>query len=140
MAKRFNIIRNIKEEIKKGNVYVTPNGNFVSADLLNKKILTQFKHELSSGNFDYSKSLEDYKKEKLEGYTTAAEVLDGICEAFNIINDDAASAEEAPDGQEAPELPKPETSEPSSDSSETVSSDSEPEKPKRRKKKDGDAK
>ena len=33
MAKRTNIIRIIKEEIKKGNTYVAPSGNFVSADM-----------------------------------------------------------------------------------------------------------
>lgn len=128
MAKRTNIIRIIKDEIKKGNNYVAPNGNFVSADMLNREIIDSYKRDLISGSIDFSVSPEQYKKDKLSQYTTAAEVLNGICEAFNLVNDDADNAEAAPEDQSAPDMtePSPETSEPT--------------KPKRGKSKAGDEK
>ena len=127
MAKRTNIIRIIKEEIKKGNTYVAPSGNFVSADMLNREILDSYKRELTSGSFDFSVSLEQYKNDKLAQYTTALEVLNGICEAFHLVNDDSDNAEAAPEDQSVPDIPEPdlETSEPS--------------KPKRGKTKGGEA-
>ena len=127
MAKRTNIIRIIKDEIKKGNNYVAPNGNFVSADMLNRDILDSYKRDLTSGSIDFSVSPDQYKKDKLSQYTTAAEVLDGICEAFHLVNDDPDSAEAAPEDQSVPDMPEP--------SSET----SEPSKPKRGKTKGGEA-
>ena len=99
MAKRTNIIRIIKEEIKKGNTYVAPSGNFVSADMLNREILDSYKRDLTSGSIDFSVSPEQYKKDKLSQYTTAADVLSGICEAFHLVNDDADNAESAPEDQ-----------------------------------------
>lgn len=124
MAKRTNIIRIIKNEIKKGNSYVAPNGNFVSADILNNEILAQFKSDLSANPEKIAAiPFDQYKANALAGYTTALDVLNGICEAFHLVNDDPASAEEA-----APDLPEP------------VPSDSVPDKPKRGKAKAGDEK
>ena len=128
MAKRTNIIRIIKEEIKKGNTYVAPNGNFVSADMLNREIIDSYKRDLTSGSIDFSVSPEQYKKDKLSQYTTAADVLSGICEAFHLVNDDSDNAEAAPEDQSVPDMPEP--------SPET----SEPTKPKRGKSKAGDEK
>ena len=106
MAKRTNIIRIIKDEIKKGNVYVAPNGNFVSSEMLNSEILDSYKRDLTSGSIDFSVSPEQYKNDKLAQYTTASEVLDCICEEFHLINDDTSTTEAA-DGV-MPE-PSPET-------------------------------
>ena len=128
MAKRTNIIRIIKDEIKKGNNYVAPSGNFVSADMLNREIIDNYKRDLTSGSIDFSVSPEQYKKDKLSQYTTAAEVLDGICEAFHLVNDDPSTAEAAPEDQSVPDMPEPST--------ET----SKPTKPKRGKSKAGDEK
>lgn len=128
MAKRTNIIRIIKDEIKKGNVYVAPNGNFVSADMLNREILDSYKRDLTRGSIDFSVSPEQYKNDKLAQYTTALEVLNGICEAFHLVNDDTDNVEAAPSDQSVPDMPEP--------SSET----SEPTKPKRDKSKAGDEK
>ena len=128
MAKRTNIIRIIKDEIKKGNAYVALNGNFVSADMLNREILDNYKRDLTSGSIDFSLSPEQYKKDKLSQYTTAAEVLDGICEAFHLVNDDIDNAEAAPEDQSVPDMPEPSTD------------TSEPTKPKRGKSKAGDEK
>ena len=128
MAKRTNIIRIIKDEIKKGNNYLAPNGNFVSADMLNREILDSYKRDLTTGSIDFSVSPEQYKKDKLSQYTTAAEVLDGICEAFHLVNDDPSTAEAAPEDQSVPDMPEPST--------ET----SKPTKPKRGKSKAGDEK
>ena len=128
MAKRTNIIRIIKEEIKKGNTYVAPSGNFVSSDMLNREILDSYKRDLTSGSIDFSVSPEQYKNDKLAQYTTALEVLDGICEAFHLINDDPSTAEAADGGETGEVMPEPH--------SET----SEPTKPKRGKSKDGDEK
>lgn len=134
MAKRFNIIRNIKEEIKKGNTYVAQNGNFVSADLLNNEILTQFKRDLSTNPEKIAAiPYDQYKTQALSGYTTATEVLDGICEAFNLVNDDPANAEEAAPEQTIPDLHEPETSE-------EVANESEHKTRKRPTAKAGDAK
>ena len=135
MAKRTNIIRIIKDEIKKGNNYVAPNGNFVSADMLNREIIDIYKRDLTSGSIDFSVSLEQYKKDKLSQYTTAAEVLDGICEAFHLVNDETSTAEAADGGEAGEVMPEPhsETSEPSPETSE-------PTKPKRGKSKAGDEK
>ena len=128
MAKRTNIIRIIKDEIKKGNAYVALNGNFVSADMLNREILDSYKRDLTSGSIDFSVSPEQYKKDKLSQYTTAADVLSGICEAFHLVNDDSDNAEAAQEDQSVPDMPEP--------SPET----SEPTKPKRGKSKAGDEK
>ena len=54
MAKRTNIIRIIKEKIKKGTNYDAPNGNFVSADMLNREILDSYKRDITSGSSDFS--------------------------------------------------------------------------------------
>ena len=129
MAKRTNIIRIIKDEIKKGNAYVAPNGNFVSADMLNREILDSYKRDLTSGSIDFSVSPEQYKKDKLSQYTTAAEVLDGICEAFHLVNDDSDNAEAAPEDQSVPDMPAP-----------TEDTEAKPSKPKRGKSKAGDEK
>ena len=107
MAKRTNIIRIIKDEIKKGNAYVAPNGNFVSADMLNREILDSYKRDLTSGSIDFSASPEQYKNDKLAQYTTASEVLDGICEAFHLINDDTSTAEAADGGKTGEVMPEP---------------------------------
>ena len=134
MAKRTNIVRIIKEEIKKGNTYVAQNGNFVSDDLLNNEILAQFKRDLSANPEKIvSVPYDQYKAQALSGYTTATEVLDGICEAFHLVNDDPSTAEEAAPEQTEPDLPDPETSE-------EVANDSEPKKRKRATAKAGDAK
>ena len=122
MAKRFNIIRNIREEIKKGNLYVAPNGNFVSADLLNNEILNDFKRELVAKTVDPSVPFSEYREQRLSGYTTALDVMNAIREAFNLATDDEAA---------------PETCDPAPETSETVPNDSEP---KRGKSKGGDAK
>ena len=136
MAKRFNIIRNIKEEIKKGNAYVAPNGNFVSADLLNNEILAQFKRDLTADPVKTAAiPFEQYKANALAGYTTAAEVLDGICEAFHLVNDDPSTAEVAEGDDTGDAMPDPE-----SEPSEALPNNSEPEKPKRGKAKAGEAK
>ena len=127
MAKRTNIIRIIKEEIKKGNAYVAPSGNFVSANMLNREILDSYKRDLTSGSIDFSVSPEQYKNDKLAQYTTALEVLNGICEVFHLVNDDSDNAEAASEDQSVPDMPEP--------SSET----SEPSKPKRGKTKGGEA-
>lgn len=132
MAKRTNIIRIIKDEIKKGNNYVAPNGNFVSADMLNREIIDNYKRDLTNGSIDFSVSPEQYKKDKLSQYTTAAEVLTGICKEFNLVNDDAEAADGGEAGEVMPE-PHSETSEPSPETSE-------PTKPKRGKSKAGDEK
>ena len=115
MAKRTNIIRIIKAEIKKGNNYVAPNGNFVSADMLNREIIGNYKRDLTSGSIDFSVSPEQYKKDKLSQYTAAADVLSGICEVFQLVNDDSDNAEAAPEDQSVPAVPerRSETSEPS---------------------------
>ena len=128
MAKRTNIIRIIKNEINKGNNYVAPNGNFVSADMLNREIIDRYKSDLTSGSIDFFVSPEQYKKDKLSQYTTASEVLSGICEAFHLVNDDSDNAEVAPEDQSVPDMPEPST--------ET----SKPTKPKRGKSKAGDEK
>lgn len=128
MAKRTNIIRIIKDEIKKGNAYVAPNGNFVSADMLNREIIDSYKRDLTNGSIDFSVSPEQYKKDKLSQYTTAADVLSGICEAFHLVNDDADNAEAASEDQSVPDMP-----EPSTETSEQT-------KPKRGKSKAGDKK
>ena len=128
MAKRTNIIRIIKDEIKKGNNYVAPNGNFVSADMLNREILDSYKRDLTSGSIDFSVSPEQYKKDKLSQYTTAAEVLNGICEAFHLINDDHDSAEPT-DAPTEPDMPAP-----------TEDTEAKQTKPKRGKSKAGDEK
>ena len=135
MAKRTNIIRIIKDEIKKGNAYVALNGNFVSADMLNREIIESYKRDLTSGAVDFSVSPEQYKNEKLSQYTTALEVMNGICEAFHLVNDDAENADPAPEGQTVPDMP-----EPTSETSEPLPNDSEPEKTKRDKAKAGDLK
>ena len=128
MAKRTNIIRIIKDEIKKGNNYVAPNGNFVSADMLNREILDRYKCDLTNGSIDFSVSPEQYKKDKLSQYTTAADVLNGICEAFHLINDDPDSAEPT-DAPTELDMPAP-----------TEDTEAKPTKPKRGKSKAGDEK
>lgn len=133
MAKRTNILRIIKEEIKKGNTYVATNGNFVSVDMLESEILADFKRGLENKTIDYSISFEAFKADRLATFTRAEEVLIGICEVFNRVNDDAENTEAAPEDQTEPELPAPD-----SEPSETVPSDSAPEKPKRGKSKAGD--
>ena len=136
MAKRTNILRIIREEIKKGNTYVAKNGNFVSADMLNRDILAEFKRCLDNGEVDMTTSFVEFKSLKLDQYTTAVDVLDGICEAFHLINDDPNVAELTENPRE-PEINPPKDSEqlPSTpDDSEEIL------KPKRRKTKDGDAK
>ena len=133
MAKRTNIVRIIKEEIKKGNTYVAANGNFVSADMLEREILADFKRGLENKTIDYSISFEAFKTDRLASFTSAAEVLSGIYEVFNRVNDDSDNEEAAPDDQSVPDMPEPdsETSEPSSETSESS-------KPKRGKSKAGD--
>lgn len=133
MAKRTNIIRIIKEEIKKGNTYVATNGNFVSADMLEREILADFKRGLENKTIDYSISFEAFKADRLATFTRAEEVLIGICEVFNRVNDDVENAEAAPEDQSVPDMP-----EPSSDTSEPSSETSELTKPKRGKSKAGD--
>lgn len=95
MAKRFNIIRNIKEEMKKGNNYVASNGNFVSGEMLHTEILNSFKRELSA---DPEKMcaipFDQYKEKALSEYTSAQEVLDGICEAFHLVDNVATEESE----------------------------------------------
>ena len=128
MAKRTNIIRIIKDEIKKGNAYVAPNGNFVSADMLNRDILDSYKRGITSGSIDFYVSPEQYKKDKLSQYTTADEVLDGICEAFHLSNDDPDSAKPT-DAPTYLDMPAP-----------TEDTEAKPTKPKRGKSKAGDEK
>lgn len=107
MAKRTNIIRIINDEIKKGNVYVAPNGNFVSADMLNSEILDSYKRDLTSGSIDFSVSPEQYKNDKLAQYTTASEVLSDMCKVFHLINDDTSTAEAADGGKTGEAMPEP---------------------------------
>lgn len=124
MAKRTNIIRIIKDEIKKGNAYVAPNGNFVSEEMLNSEILDSYKRDLTSGSIDFSVSPEQYKNDKLAQYTTASEVLSDMCKVFHLINDDTITAEAADGGKTEEVMPE--------SSTET--------KPKRGKSKAGDEK
>ena len=114
MAKRTNIIRIIKEEIKKGNTYVASNGNFVSADMLEREILADFKSRLDNRTIDMSTSFIAFKEDRLKEFTSAADVLSGICEAFHLVNDDSNNAEAAPEDQSVPDMPEPspETSKP----------------------------
>ena len=107
MAKRTNIIRIIKDEIKKGNVYVSPNGNFVSADMLNSEILDSYKRDLTRGSIDFSVSPEQYKNDELAQYTTAPEVLSDMCKVFHLINDDTSTAEVADGGKTGEVMPEP---------------------------------
>ena len=93
--------------------------------MLNREILDSYKRDLTSGSIDFSVSPEQYKKDKLSQYTTAAEVLNGIYEVFNRVNDDAEAADGGETGEVMPE-PHSETSEPA--------------KPKRGKSKAGDEK
>lgn len=108
MAKRTNIIRIIKDEIKKGNAYVAPNGNFVSVEMLNREILDSYKRDLTSGSIDFSVSPEQYKNDKLAQYTTASEVLSDMCKVFHLINDDTSTADGRKTVEVMPE-PSPET-------------------------------
>ena len=127
MAKRTNIIRIIKDEIKKGNIYVATNGNFVSEDMLEREILADFKSRLDNRTIDMSTSFIVFKEDRLKEFTSAADVLSGICEAFHLVNDGPDNAEAAPEDQSVPDMPEP--------NSET----SEPVKPKRGKSKGSDA-
>ena len=75
MAKRTNITRIIESEIEKGNVYVIANGNFVSAEMLEKEIKDEFKKEIAKDDFDVTMSFETFKQNKLNGMRTASDLL-----------------------------------------------------------------
>lgn len=131
MAKRFNIIRNIKEEIKKGNTYLASNGNFVSAEMLHTEILNNFKRELTDGTLDLSVPFDQYREKALAEYTNVKDLLDGICEAFNLV-DNFTTEENEKDhpGELSEESDKP-MNEPTTEEQETS------EKPKRTSRKKG---
>lgn len=83
MAKRFNIIRNIKDEIEKGNIYLDTNGNFVSEEMLERRILDDFKRAITNGDkVALGQSLPDYKKAHLEKFVKAEKVIECLDNAF----------------------------------------------------------
>ena len=84
MAKRINLQKTIEGEIEKGNIYVMENGNFVSADNLEKGILDDFKRGLTDGSIAITTSLEQYKQEYLNGLRKAEDLLSHINNFFTV--------------------------------------------------------
>lgn len=97
MAKRTNILRIIGEEIKKGNIYIAANGNFVSEVMLNDTILGLFKSGLDNKTVDITVSFADFKSEKLKEYTTAQAVYDNLCERYHMCYEASEKPEQKPD-------------------------------------------
>lgn len=84
MAKYTNVVRIIKKEIEKGNIYMTEKGNFVSADYVNSNVKEQFLKDLKSEKISFNTSFEEYAKDKTEKVVSADEVLSKIISDFGI--------------------------------------------------------
>ena len=82
MAKRTNIIRIIKNEIEKGNIYLCANGNLVSEEMLTSGIADEFIKGLRAGEIPVNKSLEEYTKETVGNMTKAEDFLKALYNYF----------------------------------------------------------
>lgn len=83
--KNFNLIRNLEDEIAKGNVYLDKKSNTVSADALTKRIMSDYKKYLESSEADLNKSFNDFKIEKLSEYTRTLDVIVALKMTFNFV-------------------------------------------------------
>lgn len=82
MAKRTNIERIIKNEIEKGNIYVIPGGNLVSAEMLEKGAEEDFIKALRAKEIPVTESLETFTAKRLEGMQKAEDLLTHINRFF----------------------------------------------------------
>ena len=83
MAKRTNITRIITNEIEKGNIYVTKDGNFVSEEMLTKGLKDDFMKALKAGEIGEDTSLSAYKELTLANMEKASELLTHIENFFS---------------------------------------------------------
>lgn len=94
MAKRTNIERIITAEIEKGNVYVIPGGNFVSAEMLDKEVKAEYQKAVNEPDFDMNMTLATFKENKLSGMKKAEDLLAFIKMFFDT---DLIDAENVPE-------------------------------------------
>ncbi len=94
MAKYTNVVRIIKKEIEKGNIYMTEKGNFVSAEYVNSNVKEQFLKDLKSEKIPFTTSFDEYAKDKTEKVVSATEVLSKIIVDFGIKTESEETTEE----------------------------------------------
>ena len=67
MAKKFNIIRALKDELSKGNEFINSKGDSVNRETLDKQLEKDYINGLKKKEIDFTVSFEDYKKEQYGG-------------------------------------------------------------------------
>ena len=84
MAKRTNIINVLVNEIRKGNVFLQENGNFVSEDMTSNNIQEMYIKALRNGEVSMDTTPEQFKQKALEGNKKAEDLLKVIKEFLGI--------------------------------------------------------
>lgn len=62
MAKQYNIIRLLKQEIRKGNIFIDTNGNFVNEEKIQAHAKEQFLKGMRNGTIPMTTSCEEFCK------------------------------------------------------------------------------